>query len=116
MTTKHTPGPWTATPFLTPANDDDPQGVYIVQPVERTLGKRYFEAEAESDELEQVHAENQANAVLIAAAPELLAALKHCLHYAETPGDFSQDEAFEMMGECANLLERIELPEEEEAA
>lgn len=43
--------------------------------------------------------EEEANARLIAAAPDLLAALQAALHALETPGDFSDD------GEMGNVVE-----------
>lgn len=76
-----TPGPWAAKPFLTPNQDDDPLGVYELN-IRENLEQRYLDSndyEAGSDEeqayLDKLHAENQANARLIAAAPALLAAL-----------------------------------------
>jgi hypothetical protein len=82
MTTQHTPGPWEARPFLTPNEDDDPLGVYMIDKA-IDLTDRYWKSmdlEAGSDEeqayLDSIHRENAANARLIAAAPELLAALQ----------------------------------------
>ena len=72
----HTPGPWEVMPYLRPDLDDDPMGVYEVElPV---LTQRYFTANPGDEEgdaaIAAVHAENGANARLIAAAPDLLAA------------------------------------------
>ncbi len=38
--------------------------------------------------------------------PELLHNMEALLHYAETPGDFSQAEALELMGDCGASIER----------
>jgi len=73
---QHTPGPWTVQPLITPDQDDDPMGVYTIEPAATDLTGRYFRSEPETPELEAVHAENRANANLIAAAPELLETLE----------------------------------------
>ena len=77
MTTKHTPGPWTAKPFLTPDCDDDPLGVYAIS-VGDSLQSRYencMDLEPGSDDeqsaLDAIHAENEANARLISLTPEM---------------------------------------------
>lgn len=74
-----TPGPWQCSPFLTPDKDDDPLGVYKLD-IGEALQARYENCqslEAGSDEelaaLDVIHAENSANAALIARAPELIA-------------------------------------------
>jgi hypothetical protein len=86
MNSKYTPGPWKVRPYLTPDKDDDPQGVYIVSPVADKLERAYSLAEPESDELASVHAENLANAHLIAASPELVEALEEINSWAEAYG------------------------------
>ena len=73
MSAAHTPGPWTVKAIIRTDLDDDPMGEYVVEPASTTLGDQYFAAEPETPELDAVHAENQANAILIAASPELLA-------------------------------------------
>ncbi len=79
---RHTPGPWEATPFLTPHLDDDPLGVYKLNfapsLTEKFDATSQYEAgsDEEAEALEKVYAENNANAQLIAAALELLEALK----------------------------------------
>jgi hypothetical protein len=80
----HTPGPWTVDPFLTPEAEDDSQGVYKVEPAFTKLTQAYFNApfcQEDTSELDAVHAENAANARLIAAAPELLEALTEARDY-----------------------------------
>ena len=72
----HTPGPWKVQRYLRPDLDDDPMGVYLVETAADALTPRYYEAEPETPELDAVHSENEANARLIAAAPDLLAALE----------------------------------------
>jgi len=51
-------------------------GCYTVEPVASSLQERFDQADCESEELELIHNENRANARLIAAAPDLLCALK----------------------------------------
>jgi hypothetical protein len=81
MEAKHTPGPWEVESTLRPDWDDDPMGEYTIEPVATVLTARYYAAEPESDELDAVHAENRANARLIAAAPTMADVLTECLHY-----------------------------------
>jgi hypothetical protein len=101
---KHTPGPWTVEPFVTPERDDDPMGVYRIEQAETELTARYFAAEPETPELDVVHAENQANARLIAAAPELLELLREA-HVAVDASylDFLEKDANGL--ECQHLFE-----------
>ena len=90
----HTPGPWEVHPFLTPNEDEDPMMVYAVSAGD--LVTRFANVPMDDEgnydelELEAIHSENEANARLIAAAPELLEALKNLLIYdtSELPGDF----------------------------
>jgi hypothetical protein len=102
MQAKHTPGPWNVDIVVRPDWDSDPLGQYEVQPAAEKLTVRYWDAADESPELDAVHAENQANARLIAAAPELLQALteivaewdRTCEEYtAEHPMCFLRDTA-----------------------
>lgn len=83
MTTQHTPGPWTC--HCSDWND----GAYYIEEVESQL-LRNGELNPINDGI------NDANRRLIAAAPELLAALKEIL--AETngsnPSHIGQDRAF----------------------
>lgn len=80
QTVQHTPGKWKVEPYLTPDRDDDPMMVYQVKA--GNLQQRYDncpmddEYEYDQEKLASIHAENEANARLIAAAPDLLAALK----------------------------------------
>jgi hypothetical protein len=61
----HTPTPWKVEPLLTPEYDDDPMGVYVIEPASELLAKRYAAADPESEELDAVHAENRAIAAHI---------------------------------------------------
>ena len=65
-TTKHTPGPWSASP--SPTSD----GLYHVY-------------KADGNFLTLEDAEHEANARLIAAAPDLLAALEAAVHLPSLP-------------------------------
>jgi hypothetical protein len=82
MTTQHTPGPWSIDWNFIVA--PDPSGEHA---------DVYIAEIAESDEDGRIPSEDQieANARLIAAAPDLLAALQHVLERATMPG-FLRDE------------------------
>ncbi len=73
---KHTPGPWQVVFWLVDPDDDESKMRYVFAPRIKPLGsKSYFEIAAcytgdVSDE------QGEANAQLIAAAPDMLAALK----------------------------------------
>lgn len=72
---------WFVEPFLVPEREDDPMGVYKVQPVADRLGKLYDETDSEVDDAFQaVHAENVANCEFIAAShkmmPEMLLSIQ----------------------------------------
>jgi hypothetical protein len=71
MTTKHTPGPWTC--GLRPMQD----GVFIVE----ALGEQVDTLVATAHSNIRTNQEATANARLIAAAPDLLAALIRVLEY-----------------------------------
>lgn len=69
------------TPFLTPDRDDDPLGVYCVEPISTYLQNRFdsvspLDQDNEEEELDAIHAENRKIARLIAAAPTMLEALE----------------------------------------
>ncbi len=93
----HTPGPWTCHPTLTPEYDDDPMGCYTVEPAASSLQERFDKADFDSEILEPIQNENRANALLIAAAPDLLEALKaiHSLYNvaANSEGEIFLDES-----------------------
>ena len=72
---KHTPGPWTAGNEL---NSERPGSVPVVALVRDSLGGRMHVAFVNGKAGEQ-----EANAALIAAAPDLLAALRALLPLAE---------------------------------
>jgi hypothetical protein len=79
MESKHTPGPWKAEPYLTPGMAEDPMMVYLVEA--GNLQRRFDDLEMnehgeyQQEELDAIHAENDANARLIAQAPAMLKAL-----------------------------------------
>jgi hypothetical protein len=52
--------------------------------------------------------ELDANARLIAAAPEMLAALKLALAALETPGDLTIEEVLEVVEDCCAAIEKAE--------
>lgn len=68
METKHTPGPWTVTA--------DGAGWHIECAPERVHSVAYIRAEIGEEDPDTSDDEKEANASLIAAAPELLAALQ----------------------------------------
>lgn len=107
--TAHTPGPWDVVPFLTPYRDDDPMMVYHV--CAGDLQDRFDNLPADGNEeqaLDEIHAENAANARLIAAAPEMKDLLLHALHYIETPGDFTETERLELCQDIDDLIAKAE--------
>lgn len=100
--TQHTPGPWTVTCYLRPDRDDDPMGVYLVEPAAYILWKRYEAAEPETPELAKVHSEQQANTRLIAAVPEMLRFLREYADETET------SKSLRKMEEARVLLAKVE--------
>lgn len=65
----HTPGPWRVKPYLTPDRDDDPMMVYQV--IAGDLQERFDNLpmdENEEQALDEIHAENEANAAFIVRA------------------------------------------------
>jgi len=73
MTTKHTPGPWSAV--------DSEYGIFVrIQPTFRNFGMPVAQVWAASDDSQRSWSvrgpEARANASLIAAAPDLLVALR----------------------------------------
>ena len=102
---KHTPGPWKVEPTLRPDWDDDPLGEYTVQPAADRLTERYFATDGDSPDneytaeigtaqLDAIHAENAANARLIAAAPELLEACRIALEELNLWADTGADQEY----------------------
>ena len=86
MKTQHTPGPWTVSQFCTPRASEDPLGAYLIDEIAKELGEldaKSYDAEPNSEEeqdwVDARSNKNEANAALIAAAPDLLAALEACL-------------------------------------
>jgi hypothetical protein len=86
---RHITEQWEVRPYLTPEREDDPMGVYCVEPVSSELTKRYSTAE-HAQSFEAIHTENRAIAQLIAAAPELLQACieaRWCINHHGIVGD-----------------------------
>lgn len=93
----HTPGPWTI------AGEEHANVIY---------GKDFVVADVychQPDEAgPRTDEEADANARLIAAAPELKDLLFHALHYVETPGDFTESERLELCEDIETLIARAE--------
>jgi hypothetical protein len=119
-----TPGPWTVTPYLTPERDDDPMGVYKVQPAFDDLTKLYFEMDPEDNDFyEKVHDVNEANARLIAAAPSLLAFVEQVARLRASGeigcpdcGGPLEDHPDQSQKQCVNCGEEMSLADYDEAA
>ena len=79
MSNKHTPGPWTVTA--------DGAGWYIECSPERGHSVAYIRAEIGEEDPDTSDNEKEANARLIAAAPELLEALSKFVEFAELHGE-----------------------------
>ena len=52
--------------------------------------------------------EQEANTQLIAMGPELLATLKHALHFMETPGGYASHEHTELLDDIENCIAKAE--------
>lgn len=103
MNTKHTPGPWT----LHPCNDGRPQAVDMGHEGESFVAWTFTVGKGETIVADcsaysngnrgrgyrraSTRGEVEANARLIAAAPDLLEALQKVLAFAETPVSMSAD-------------------------
>lgn len=83
--TGHTPGPWTIDDTLNELNEDyDGQDIIISKegcPIVTVRGTDDMSCMDDDEEIERVGIEVQANAVLVASAPDMLHALKEA--YAE---------------------------------
>lgn len=82
----HTPGPWKVKPYLTPELDEDPMMVYEV--IAGDLQERFDNLPVDENEeqaLDDIHAENEANAAFIVRAcnshEAMLEALKAILDH-----------------------------------
>lgn len=79
MKTQHTPGPWS----VGPENCGSGRNVYHFRDyIAHTVG---YNAKPGSNQRTLTEQESEANAQLIAAAPELLEALQECLRGVATP-------------------------------
>lgn len=67
-------------------------GCYTVEPAASLLQERFDKADFDSEILDPIHNENRANALLIAAAPDLLEALQGLLTHAPQPKKKIRDE------------------------
>lgn len=97
MKTQHTPGPWTVSQFCTPRASEDPLGAYLIDEIAKELGEldaKSYDAEPNSEEeqdwVDARSNKNEANAALIAAAPDLLAACRCAL--ADMEGSYSRED------------------------
>lgn len=85
----HTPGPWVIHGNFTEIHPhDDSDGNQVIADID---------PDCEMDSRE-------ANARLIAAAPDLLAALEFALHLIETTGDFADFEVGKVIDEAINAI------------
>lgn len=92
--TQHSPGPWELNTQDTGMNDSGTilgAGTVIIPDI-------YGRSKGEAD----------ANARLIAAAPEMKDLLLHALHYIETPGDFTETERLELCQDIDDLIAKAE--------
>jgi hypothetical protein len=92
---QHTPGPW----YVGTEFNDQGRHIYAAQKVRHEDGDEWHPLIACTDDDERL-VDWQANAVLIAAAPDLLEALKYCrqkIAYMQTHGEwYSPGRAIEM--------------------
>lgn len=93
---KPTPGPWTVHHFLAPDMDRTDAGLYEVEEANRRILERLDDGrtgdrEDRTSAWMDVHDEADANARLIAAAPDLLAALKAILNSDGLPEHVHED-------------------------
>lgn len=87
-------GNWSVRPVRRPDLDDDPLCEYVIASHQSEMTTQYFEAAVESEELQNIHNENKANADFIRLAhnlmPEMLSSLErlqwleHELHRASS--------------------------------
>lgn len=91
MTTKHTPGPWVST-------YDEFDDEMHISTQDRVDSHTIAIASVGVGYCGPIESEQQANASLIAAAPDLLVALQRCLNFIEgTEAEFGEE------FECGNL-------------
>ena len=100
---KHTPGPWgTAVPKDSLANRIiDPDGRLDIGVGAEVEGKRVIIAEAFGRVASSVYVNAQANARLIAAAPDLLGLVYHIRNYCHIKG-IADDPALKELSETAH--------------
>ena len=93
--TQHTPGPWTTEPttdFGAAIRVMDEQDVTIALCYQQPLDTWTAEATAQ----------------LIAAAPDILALLKHAQHFIEPPGDFAAHEHGKLLDDIDAVRAKVE--------
>jgi hypothetical protein len=111
MTDKHTPVPWNVTPFVCPDKEDDPLGVYDVQPARQTLSLRLIASDPETEKEKSVYVENRANAKFIEVCVNyhdiLVLALENVREFIMR-FDEADDEEIAASKKISTLLEQIE--------
>jgi hypothetical protein len=89
MSAKHTPGPWTAVP--NGGDDEDPRAVLVA--VRDQYGDWTVLADCRNRWLaDDVSGDEEANARLVAAAPDMLEALEHAKWWIETTCQYAHEE------------------------
>jgi NAD-dependent oxidoreductase involved in siderophore biosynthesis len=93
----HTPGPWTV--------KADQMNTYIVADVQQTGGVTHWSAIASMDEDDQ---QGQADAKLIAAAPDLLAALRRTQALLFLRTDASDEESMAALRDALDAIAKAQ--------